>query len=130
MGGNNCRFTSITPPSPKFPAFGGTGWKPKGAKWGTGGHPLLTLLGYGMMNGLEHGLDIIFYLVIPKADHSIPLGFKIGRAFGIRVFLIQMLAAIHFDNEFLSRRAEINDEGTDGMLPAKTDPGKLVGPQP
>ena len=51
-------------------------------------------------NGKYNAFNIIHYIVIPKANHLVTLRFKILGSFRIVFFLLQMLTAIQFDDEF------------------------------
>lgn len=71
-------------------------------------------------NGAYHAIHIFDHVIVPKADDFVTLRFEILGSFFVILFLFQMLTAVHFDDEFFPRGAEIGDVGTDGVLTAET----------
>lgn len=67
-------------------------------------------------NRRQNSFEIICHVTVSKADHAIAFLFKESGAFSVVLILFQMLTADEFDNEFVSRRAEVSDVMTNGML--------------
>jgi uncharacterized lipoprotein YbaY len=74
----------------------------------------------------EHTIQVIQDLVIPETQHPVTLRFQYSCAFEIVGLPIEVLAAIHLDDQFLYRSTEIHDVAADGVLPAKVDVVHLV----
>ena len=73
----------------------------------------------GFQDDSHHAIDVIHYIVIPETENAIAVFFEICGAFCIIFFLIEVLAAIQFDDEFLARGTKIGDIRTDCMLVAE-----------
>jgi len=84
---------------------------------------------YFLKNPSHHIFDIIHHVAIPKSHNPISSGCQIGCTFSIIFFLVKMLAAIQFDNKFLTWSAEIGDIWTYSVLAAKMNPLGTVGAQ-
>lgn len=70
----------------------------------------------GLNNNKYHTFDVLHHLMIPKPENAIAACLQIPGPFGIVLFLLQMLAAVQFEDEFLARRAEINHILSNCML--------------
>lgn len=64
-------------------------------------------------------VDIVHHLMIPETDDPVTQRSKIFSSFGVIRFLLQVLAAVQFDDEFPLNAAEIGDILANGMLPSK-----------
>ena len=83
----------------------------------------------GFQDGAQHLVDVVHHLAIEETQHTISLLLEEGGAIGVVCLLIQVLAAIHFDDEFFARLAKIYDVRTNSMLPAEADTYQPVGAQ-
>lgn len=70
---------------------------------------------------LNHTIQVIGHVIIPKPQHFIPLIVKITRSEIIIIFLIKMLAAIQFYDQFQAKGTEVCNILTNGMLPSKIE---------
>jgi len=68
------------------------------------------------------------HVVVPKANDPIALAFDHRRA--RRIGFFRMLAAVHLDHELRPMARKIDDEMTDGDLPAPAGPGGYRSQQP
>lgn len=66
-------------------------------------------------------IDFVHNLVIPKADDFVALRFEIFCTFCVVFLLIEVLAAIEFDDEFCFWGAEIGDVVSNGVLSSEID---------
>ena len=74
-----------------------------------------------IQDGCDHPIQVGYYKVVPESEHAVSLGSKMLRPLQILLFLLQMGASIQFEDEMVSRRAEVGDIGADRVLPAKYD---------
>jgi hypothetical protein len=70
---------------------------------------------------MQHTFDLIHDFIVPKAQNTVSLRFQKCSPLGIVLFLLQMLAAIQFDDEFPAGGTEVNHIITDSMLVPKMD---------
>jgi hypothetical protein len=83
----------------------------------------------GFQDDSHHAIDIVHHIAIPEAENAVAVPFKIGSALSIIFFLIDVLAAIQFDDEFLTRSTEIGDVRANGVLAAEMNAIRPVGAQ-
>jgi hypothetical protein len=95
--------------------------------------PGTRLISEGIFDGPQHDLGLQQDLVVPEAQHPIPLLLEESTASLVVALLIQVLAAIDLDHEFLLQADEIDNVGTDDVLPTELVPEHLsatqIGPQ-
>jgi len=74
-------------------------------------------------------LQLGFYLLIPKPQHSITLLVEISRSQPILALLLRlsMLTAVEFDNQVLPDAAEIGKVGTNPVLPSEFESAAALG---
>lgn len=82
---------------------------------------MLLLLINRQQNCFAHALEVVHHLVVPEAEHLIPVGLQRERALDILVLLMAMRAAIQLDDQPVSRAAEVHHVSANCMLPAKAD---------
>jgi hypothetical protein len=70
-------------------------------------------------NRLQHALDILENLTIPKPNDAIAFQAQFDRAQIVRRFSLAVLAAVKLDNKLLRGTGEIGDTPADWMLAAK-----------
>lgn len=77
----------------------------------------------------QHKLDfadnviyVIRNIAVPKSQDFISARFEEFSSSGIVFFLFQVSAAIHFDDEFSTRSAEVHDVVPKGMLSSEFNP--------
>jgi hypothetical protein len=68
--------------------------------------------------------------VILKSQDPVTPFREINRSLGIIFNLVEVLAAVHLDDQFFARGAEIGDIGVDGMLPPKLSLTHQIAAQP
>ena len=73
------------------------------------------------MDYSQNRIDIVYNIVIPESQDSIPLGFKKSGSFRVVCLLFQMLAAIQLNDQFLARGAKIDHIIPYRMLVAEMD---------
>jgi hypothetical protein len=69
-----------------------------------------------LSDGFERPVEIMQYVVVPKADDAVAAAREFGCAGGVFLPLLRMLSAIDFDRELAARTSEIHDIRTDRML--------------
>jgi hypothetical protein len=70
-------------------------------------------------NYFNDSINILFHIIIPKPQHPVPQVLQEARTISIILRLVYMLTAINLNHHALWHAAEICDERTDSMLPAK-----------
>ena len=75
-------------------------------------------------DSLENRLSVIQSLAVPEAKHTIALTLEIGRSLSVGSSLQRVMTAVKLDDQ-LGFRAEVRDEGTDGMLATELQPAQL-----
>ena len=79
-------------------------------------------------NCLENAFDVLVYLIVPKAKHTIAMIEQPSITGGI-MLVIRMLSAIYFDYEALLATNEIHDVSPDRFLAYELEAAKTPGPQ-
>ena len=79
-----------------------------------------------MEYGKYNALNILHYLIVPKADHPITQCFQIFRSILIIFFLFQMLTAIQFKDELGFGTAKVGDVIPNRVLSAERDSQLVV----
>lgn len=67
--------------------------------------------------------------VVPKAQHAIATRLQEGGANSVSLFIIDMLAAVEFDDQLALKTTKICDIRANGKLTAKFNPPKPPVPQ-
>ena len=101
---------------------------PRGAGRGLGrGAPK----GQSRRNSFEHGLQLREHQVVRKPKHAdAVLAKKSAPAFVVRLpRRLEVLTVVQLDRERMGRAVKVEDVGTAGMLPAKLEAGKPLGPE-
>jgi len=96
--------------------------RPAGTSTPLSGTRLLQLI----QDHTHHFRDFVHYIAVPESQNAVAFGFKERRSFGIIFFLVKVLAAIHFDNQFAARGAKVSNVRSDGMLAAESDAELIV----
>ena len=60
-------------------------------------------------NSTNHAFYILHHIVVPEAKNCVALGLQVLRTFFIIRLLIQVLTAIQFNDEFLTRSTKIDN---------------------
>jgi hypothetical protein len=71
------------------------------------------------LNRLQHAIEIIENLVVPKSDDAIAMRRKLGTAPLVCRHLLAMLAAIEFDHQLARGTGKVGDASADRMLTTK-----------
>ena len=79
-----------------------------------------------MNDGKYDAVNVIYHIIIPKADHFIPKRFQMFRSLTVILLLFKMLTAIQFNNHFFFWTAKIRDVIPNGMLPSKIESQLVV----
>ena len=77
-------------------------------------------------NGEYNAINIIHHTIIPKADDFVAERVQVFCSFFIVFFLLQVLTAIQFDDEFLFDADKIGNVLANGVLPSKVDSQLVV----
>ena len=78
----------------------------------------------------EDAVDILEDIIIPETQDPVTLFRQVGGALRVIIGLVQVLASIKLDDQFLARGAEIDDERSNRMLAPELDAFELVVSQP
>ncbi len=78
-------------------------------------------------NHTHYPVNIFHQIIIPKPQYYISFRFKEYSALIVIFFLLQMPAAINFNNKLLIRRTEVNNVTANRMLPPEMDIARLMG---
>jgi hypothetical protein len=78
-----------------------------------------TLFPQSIPNLTQDRFKIVKHGIIPESQNPITLCVKVCRSLSIINFLLKMLTAVQFDNQFLARGTEIHNVVSDGMLVAE-----------
>lgn len=108
-------------------------------KWGGKGRGRLeslienhSTLGRSLQSLQDHtqnSIHILHDLIIPKTQHPVAGSSEICGSFHIIFSLVDMTAAIHFDDQFHIGRAKIHNIGADRVLPAEMNARQPVRPE-
>jgi hypothetical protein len=77
---------------------------------------------------LRHTFGVEQNIIVPEAQHTPSMLFKPFRSVGI-ICVVEMLAAIQLDHQFMSDTDEIGDKGPDRPLPPEFVICELPAPQ-
>ncbi len=117
--GKNAPYPAL--PIPRNAGWGG--WHPKVRRSvrRVTGRAVGLLLFQRKLYRADYAFDVIHHIIIPKPNHFITLRLQICCSFFVAILLIQMLASIEFNNQFLARCTEVSNVLTDCMLSSETD---------
>src|SRR5512142_994699 len=71
--------------------------------------------------GMVDPFDVVHHLTVPEPEDTIAMQLHIRGPFVVPLMLLDVRAAIHFDDQLLARSAEVRDIRADGMLLPKAD---------
>jgi hypothetical protein len=80
-------------------------------------------------NLIQYFLNIASDLIIPETQNPKSFRFKVSSSLNVIFFLINMLPAIHFDDQLQAWGTEVDYISPDSMLSAKMNVAKPVRPQ-
>ena len=79
------------------------------------------------MNNCEYNaINIVCHIVIPKADYFVTEQVQVFGSLFVVLFLLQVLTAIQFDDEFLFDANKVGDEVANGVLSSEIDSQLVV----
>ena len=73
----------------------------------------------GEANRFEDSIEIVEYVVVPKAKNSVPVSYELRSAAVVRELSRRMLTAVEFDYELGPRTRKVGDAAADWMLTSK-----------
>ena len=76
-------------------------------------------------NGFERSLRLRKNIIVPEAQDAKPVRSEEAATSKVVVRLLDMLASVQLDNDRGFDTSKVANVGTDGMLPAKLEPGHL-----
>ncbi len=79
-----------------------------------------------MVDGAQHGWQVIHHVAVPEADDPVPARFEIFRSGLIIFYLGGVMTAIDFNDQFAFDAAKVGDEFTDSVLPTKIPAIELI----
>lgn len=74
---------------------------------------------HSLTNVLQYATKISHDIIVPVAKNAKPFGFQKCRALSVRLLLITMMTTIKLNDDETLRAAEIDNIGTDRMLPSE-----------
>jgi hypothetical protein len=74
----------------------------------------------------QYVIGLFHYITVPETQHPVACFHEEGSPIGIVLLLVQVLTAVHFDNQFSAWAAEIGYVRPNCMLPAEGDPEQVI----